>query len=515
MDKPLKQIVILGGGSAGWLTAGVLASEHNSAREDGVQITLVESPSVSTVGVGEGTWPTMRNTLRKIGISENTFIRSCDASFKQGSQFVGWVDGKDDDKYYHPFTIPTGLGDANIVQYWRSHQRNMSFANAFTPQAHVCDSGLAPKQKATPEYAVVVNYGYHLDAGKFAQLLERHCTKNLGVKHLKAHVTDVRVCKQSGFLESILTDGGEVEGDFFIDCSGFASLLLGQHYKIPFIDKQSCLFNDSALAARLEYPYPDSDIATHTISTAKSNGWVWDIGLPSRRGIGYVYSSDYTTDEDAEKVLREYIGNDKVESSIRKISFKPGHREKFWHKNCVAVGMAAGFLEPLEASALALIELSASMISKELPARLDIMDLAAKRFNKRFHYRWEKIIDFLKLHYVLSKRDDSQYWIDNRDVSSISDTLLDMLKIWKYQVPSHNDFTDVEELFSSSSYQYILYGMDFNTEGRLTSSRDMEPQLAEKYFLQNQTLTDKYLKGLPKNRDLINYIFSNGMPSTV
>ena len=158
MAPDLKRIIILGGGSAGWLTASIIAAEHCGANTASVQITLVESPDVATVGVGEGSWPTMRQTLRKIGISEQTFFRECDASFKQGSQFRGWLNGTDNDTYYHPFVLPDGYLDTDLHRYWQQHCQNISYADAFTTQTHLCKRGLAPKQLATPDYAAVVNY---------------------------------------------------------------------------------------------------------------------------------------------------------------------------------------------------------------------------------------------------------------------------------------------------------------------------------------------------------------------
>jgi flavin-dependent dehydrogenase len=515
--KPIKQIIIVGGGTAGWLTAGILAADHNCNQNSGIDITLIESPDINTIGVGEGTWPTMRNTLQGIGISENEFIQCCDASFKQGSQFVGWVTGKPDDKYYHPFTLPNGFGSTEVIAHWQSAAKNTSFANAVSFQAQLCDEGFAPKQLVTPEYAAVANYGYHLNAAKFADLLKKHCIEKLGVKHLSAHVKNVQP-SASDDIKSLETDKGVVAGDFFIDCSGTHALLIGKHFQIPFIDKQDILFNDTALAVQVPYEDDNAPIASHTISTAQSNGWIWDIGLPNRCGTGYVYSSAHANDEQIEKELRSYIQHKpyaakNTDLNIRKISFKPGHRKEFWHKNCVAVGMAAGFLEPLEASALALVELSAHMISKELPSTSNIMQIAAKRFNQRFLYRWDRIIEFLKLHYLLSKRTDCQYWRDCTDMQSAPDRLQELLALWRYQAPSSNDFTDIEEIFSSSSYQYILYGMGYETYARQTTKRSLSTQSAEQYLQENAQLIARFKGGLPKNRQLINHILGQKIPA--
>lgn len=510
-----KKIVVVGGGTAGWLTASIIAAEHQCQDSQSVKLTLIESPQVSTIGVGEGTWPTMRSTLQNIGISEAEFFRCCEASFKQGSQFINWLDASKDDNYYHPFTVPHGLGQANLAAHWRDFNAHSSFADSVSFQPQLCRLGLAPKQASTPEYAAVANYGYHLNAGKFADLLKTHGTQNLGIEHVCAHVESIQ-STASGHIASLATDQGTIEGDLFIDCTGMKSLLLGEHFKVKWQSKQGILFNDSAFATQVPYQANDA-IASHTLSTAQTNGWIWDIGLPTRCGIGYVYSSSHSSDREAEDILRRYLdekagGLIGAEQNIRKISFNPGYRQQFWVKNCVAVGMSAGFIEPLEASALAMVELSAKMISQELPADFQMMDICRKRFNQRFTYRWERIIEFLKLHYLLSKRNDSDYWLDNRQESSTPERLRELLTLWQYQPPNANDFFDVEEVFPSSSYQYVLYGMGFAPPTQITSRRNAGFAKAAQFYQESQKLTQRYIAGLTRNRELINHIVTQGLP---
>ncbi|MDG1750847.1 MAG: tryptophan 7-halogenase [Thalassotalea sp.] len=515
MHKPLKKIVIVGGGSAGWLTAGIIAAEHISNENSVVEITLVESADVAPVGVGEGTWPSMRSTLKKMGISETAFFLSCDASFKQGSKFSHWTTNTNE-HYYHPFTLPNGFNDINLAPHWQPYRDKISFADAVNEQSHLGLHNRAPKQISTAEYAFSANYGYHLDAGKFGQFLQKHCTEKLHVKHIIDHVIKVNSA-ENGDIASISTkQNGEISGDLFIDCTGSAAILFAKHYNIPFVSKKQVLFNDSALAVQVQYQNDESPIASFTHSTAQKAGWIWDIGLPSRRGVGYTYSSSHINDENAEKELRAYItpslGEKAADSAmIRKIAINPGHREKFWHKNCVAIGMSAGFIEPLEASALVLIELSAKMISEQLPANRQTMDIIAKRFNEKFLHRWENIIDFLKLHYALSKRNDSSYWLDNRESSTIPETLQEQLTLWKYHSPYKFDATHTEEMFPSASFQYVLYGMGFITEPPRKKSVD-QSQEAEKLFNENVNRTKQLLTALPTNRELINKIKQYGLP---
>lgn len=510
MSDAIKRIVIVGGGSAGWLVAATIAAEHQLGSSDSdLKVILVESPDIPTIGVGEGTWPSMSNTLRKIGVSESQFIRECDVSFKQGSKFIGWSFGGSE-YYYHPFTLPAVYNDINLSQYWPA-LGNISFSDAVCPQSIVCEQYLAPKQITTPEFAHNLNYGYHLNAGKFSDFLRNHSIQALGVTHVLANVSGVQ-SKENGDIELLLLDNGEkLDGDLFIDCTGFSSLLLGEHYKIPFKSLGNVLFNDSALAVQVPYANPDAPIASSTMATAQDNGWVWDIGLPTRRGVGHVFSSAHTNDEQVELNLRRYLEAsvskaDMEKLSIRKLSFNPGHREKFWHRNCVAVGISAGFIEPLEATALVLIELSAQMISEQLPANRDVMDVISKRFNEKFNYRWSRIVEFLKLHYVLNQRKDSQYWMDHCDPSTIPESLREQLILWRYQAPWKYDSLQLEEMFPSASYQYVLYGMGFKTTDRSTTKRkaEIEQKAALQAFNENRIKTQKLMAHLPTNRGLLN-----------
>ena len=512
IDKPIDSIVILGGGSAGWLTASLLAAEHPS-----VNITLIESPNIPTIGVGEGTWPSMRNTLKRIGIKELDFLHACDASFKQGSKFINWCQGQneqgDNEHYYHPFMIPDGYIQTNLHYGWQKIAPELSYADFVNMQGHVCEAGLAPKQAQTPEYAAVTNYGYHLDAGKFAKLLQSHSTTKLKVNHLLDDVTEV-INDDDGYITALQTKThGQIYGDLFIDCSGSCGRLIEQHYHSQIIKQDHILFNNTALATQVPYSSENNDIASTTNSTAQSAGWIWDIGLSSRRGVGYTYSDKHISDKDAAQELKRYliqsIGEQNTDKlTFRKLTFTPGYREKFWIKNCLAVGMASGFIEPLEASALALIELSISMLSEQLPQNREHMAIISTRYNERFTYRWQRVIEFLKLHYVLSKRRDSKYWQDNQLASSIPERLKELLTLWQYQPPSRYDLIQNEEIFPSASYQYILYGMGFKTHIGPEPSAMNNPNAGQYFYQANRKKIDQLLNGLPKNRELIDSLLN-------
>ena len=493
MPGTFDKVAIVGGGTAGWLTAGLLA-----ARRPDLAITLVEAPDIATIGVGEGTWPTMRETLRTIGIPEAEFLRECDASFKQGSRFDGWVDGGERDSYLHPFTAPPASQTGQVLAAFRDGDE--TFAQAMSPQADVCARDLAPRQRAMPDYAGTLNYGYHLDAGKFAELLKRHATTRLGVTHVSDRVDKVLGPQGSSIEGLLLAKTGRLEADFFIDCTGMAALLIGEHCGSGWVDCSDVSFNDRALAVQVPVE-AGSPIASQTVGTAHEAGWLWDIALPTRRGIGCVYSSRFIDDERAAELLDAYIAEhlphaDRSQLRPRKLAFPTGHREKFWVGNCLAIGMSAGFIEPLEASAIVMIELSCRMLAENFPERPETSALHAEKFNERFRYRWDRIVEFLKLHYVLSRRSEP-YWLAQREAASIPPRLAAQLELWRDAPPSNWDFPQQDEIFSAASQQYVLYGMDFDLPASLARTPTAQGVAAMR------EKTRALLAALPSNRDYL------------
>lgn len=464
MTRPVSSIVIVGGGTAGWLAACVIAAQAARTVARPLDVTLVESPDVPTIGVGEGTWPTMRRTLERIGIDEAEFLVACDASFKQGSRFNGWRNGGADDFYFHPFMPPIDADPRDLVAAWQAHASARPFADPLSPQPRVCLADLAPRQRAMPGYAGALNYAYHLDAAKLAALLARHATGRLGVRHLREHVTGVDRAADGDIAAVRTRESGAIGGDLFLDCTGHAALLIAGEYGAGFVDRSGELFNDRALAAQVPV-LPDSPIASQTNATAHAAGWTWDIGLPGRRGIGCVYASSFMSDDEAAATLGDYIrrsvpGADADRITPRRLAFRSGHRDRFWVRNCLAIGLSAGFLEPLEASAIVLVELSLEALVENFPATRETMDLHAARFNTLFGYRWDRIVEFLKLHYVLSARPEP-YWQAHRDSGSIPPRLAELIALWRHQPPSRWDVPMADEIFPAASYQYVLYGMGF------------------------------------------------------
>lgn len=513
----VKHVLVVGGGTAGWLAACHLGKALKAADADGVRVTLVESADIPTIGVGEGTVPAIRKSLQHLGIDEGEFIRECDVTFKQSIKFVDWLQAPNGTShaYHHVFDYPL-QNQFDLTPYWLMGEAgNGSYVDAVSVQGQLCDRGLGPRLMTDRQYEGQAAYAYHLDAVKLAAFLTRHATEKLGVEHRLANVTDVKL-SNDGAIESVVTDAcGDITADLFIDCTGFASLLLGQKMGVGFIDKRDTLFVDHAVAAQVPYGSENAPIPCHTLATAKEAGWVWDIGLSARRGTGYVYAGKYTDHERAEQVLRDYlretIGDRADEVSTRRIAMRIGYREKFWEKNCVAIGMSQGFVEPLEATGLLVFDATAKMLADQFPPTRAAMPALAKRFNSRVRHAWDKVIDFIKLHYCLSKRDDSDFWRDNRREDTVPESLRENLALWQAQVPSVYDFPNRFEVFSLENYLYVLYGMAFGTDMGPLRTRFDRTDEAKRDFAYIREMTDRMAATLLPHRELLDRIKKYGI----
>ncbi|GAB5454027.1 MAG: tryptophan 7-halogenase [Henriciella sp.] len=497
-----KTVLIVGGGTAGWLSAAIIAAHHRHRSEDELEIMLVEASDIPTVGVGEGTWPTLRNTVRSIGISEKRLFKECFAGFKQGGKFVNWM--SKDDFYYHPFTVPLGYGSLDLAPYVDDVR---SFSRLSNYQEAVCEAGLAPRAPTDSEFQGICNYAYHLDAGAFANLLKRHCIDELGVKHRIGTVNDVVLGARGEIASLKLAEGGtpfELSADLFVDCTGFRSLLLGKSLGAKFNSIDDVLFNDSALAVRVNYDDENAPLACHTIATGQTAGWIWDIGLTTRRGVGHVYSSEHLSDDEAAQNLSAYLGKSVDQLDMKSIKFQAGYRETPWLKNCVGIGLSGGFVEPLEATAIMLVEVAARYVAENIFADFSILPIIEKRFNQQMSYRWQRITDFLKLHYSLTKRTEP-YWKAHTDAQSIPESLQEDLAVWQNRGPIKSDFEGVAELFPAASYQYVLYGMGFKPNYDHQAYLYNQTQQAQRLLERNQTLIRQLSQDLPPHRNFINH----------
>jgi glycine/D-amino acid oxidase-like deaminating enzyme len=522
MDRR-RSILIVGGGTAGWLTAAYLAKSLRISEQTHLEITLLESPDVGIIGVGEATFPTIRNTLQFLGIDEARFIRETSATFKQGIRFNDWArapgngpkEGGERHQYFHPFEAPFSTDGTSLAPYWllQDEASRPPFAEAMTIQARVADAQRAPKRPHEGDFSGPLNYAYHFDAAKLATVLAERAAE-LGVRHLQGLVADVTL-NEAGAIDHLVTrEHGRLEADLYVDCTGFRAELIGRALQAPFKSARGVLFADRALTCKIPHERPDSPIQSFTVATAHEAGWTWDIGLNGARGIGCVYSSDHIDDDRAEAILRGYVGAAAAaDLTTRRIPFEAGYRQQQWVKNCVAVGLSAGFLEPLESTGVVLIEAAVAIIAELFPHNGPI-SAPARRFNELMTARFDNIITFLKLHYCLSQRTEP-FWRQNADPASMPERLVDLLEQWRWRPPTRYDFTLDLETFAFFNYQYILYGMGFKTD--LSPGRGEFPDVAaaDKLFAKIKSFGERATHDLPSHRDLISRINRFGFDRAV
>ena len=512
--KPIKNVLIVGGGTAGWLTAAFLARTLGAGSPEGVRITLVESTDIGIIGVGEATFPSIRGTLAAIGIDEARFVRESNATFKQGIKYVDWVrppGAPGANHYFHPFSQPSQRpGGPELLPYWLlgAAGEGSAFAEVATMQKRIADASHAPKRASDGDFLGPMNYAYHFDAGRFAALLATHA-KSLGVTHVIATVERAELDAEGAIAAVVTREAGALSADLYIDCTGFRAALIEGALGSPLRAMNDVLFADRALALQVPYPRPDTPIASYTIATAQEAGWTWDIGLQERRGVGYVYSSHHTDDARAEEVLRRHIGPASETLSPRLLKLRVGYRETQWVKNCVSVGLSGGFIEPLESSGIGLIETAAYLIGYLFPFNGDTAPVA-RVFNDLMRQRYQRIFDFVKMHYCLTQRADTRFWTDNTDPRSVPESLRERLAMWRCRPPHRMDFITDVEMYPPSSWQYVLYGMEYASD--LAASRAAYPRFedARREFAMIRQVSQHALADLPPHRALVEQLCARG-----
>jgi len=510
-----KKVVIVGGGTAGWITAAYLAKILSDGLPRGLDITLIEAPDIGIIGVGEGTFPSIRKTFARIGLDEDSLIREASATFKQGIRFVNWkgvTDARGQDHYFHPFQISAQHTDFDLLPYWLlGVAGDGSWESVSSVQQRVADARRAPKLISHAGHNGPLNYAYHFDAVELARLLRRKAV-SFGVRHIEDRVERV-VVGENGFIERLVTQAhGDLTADLYIDCTGFRAQLIGQALKEPFQSCRSQIFANRAVALQVPYEDAGQAIESQTISTAQECGWTWDIGLTARRGVGYVYSTDHTSDARAEEVLRSYVGPAARNCEVRFLDFEAGRRQAHWKNNCVAIGLSAGFIEPLEATGIGFAEIAALILSNLFPWENDYA-VCARQFNSFMTRRFDHIVEFIKLHYCLTKRIDTDFWRDNVRPETIPDGLKERLERWRYRAPSFLDMDPNHDIFTDANWQYVLYGMGFKTDISAQAGVYRYFDEARAQFAEIRRQSDNALSILPTHRDLIEQVRKTGFRS--
>ena len=443
----IRRIVIVGGGSAGWMTAAALSHVLGSA----CQITLVESDLIGTVGVGEATIPTIRLLNQTMGVDEQAFLRQTQGTFKLGIEFVDW--GKQGHRYFHPFgALGVQFDPIPVHQHFLKHRLDKGIGTlddySLACQAARLGRFTFPSthpQQITSSY----NYAFHFDATLYAQYLRQLCEAR-GVQRVEGKITQVHLHPTSGFVTDVeIEDGRQVAGDFFIDCSGFSSLLLGQALQVGYESWATWLPCDRAVAV----PCATTDLpAPYTRSTALSAGWQWTIPLRHRVGNGYVFSSSILSESQATDTLLTRLPG-QAAAEPRMLKFTPGRRHKVWERNVLALGLASGFLEPLESTSLHLVHSGIALFLSLFPDK-HCHEVLRREYNQRAALEMERIRDFLILHYKLTQRSDSEIW-RHCAAMSVPDSLAHRMELFKrgghLQIDHH-------DLFGTESWLAVHLG---------------------------------------------------------
>jgi len=451
-DRRIRRIVILGGGSAGWMTAAALANLIRG----GCRIEVIESSAIGTVGVGEATIPPIRHFNGQLGIDESAFIAAARGTFKLGIAFYDWI--RPGHRYFHPFgRIGDEFDSVSLHQYWlRERARGSPVPLEDYAMAWVlARSGRFGRPLTDPAMVLSsFDYAYHFDASLYGRYLRDYAEKR-GVRRIDGKVLDVELRSEDGFIEALQLDGGErIEGDFFIDCSGFRGLLIGSALRVGYESWQHWLPCDRAVAVGCTL---GEDLPPYTSASSRPAGWQWRIPLQHRMGNGHVYCSEYMSDDEATAILLGSLTGEPL-GDPRPLRFTAGVRRQFWVRNCVAIGLSAGFLEPLESTSIHLVQSAITRLLAMFPDR-DCNPILAQEFNRASRFEYERIRDFIILHYHAQQREEP-LWRYTRSMD-IPQTL--QFKIDHFRNGGRILF-DSAELFQKNNWLAVLVGQEILPE---------------------------------------------------
>lgn len=443
-----QRVVIVGGGTAGWMAAAALAKAFDSR----LDITLVESDAIGTVGVGEATIPAIRNFHTLLELDEVEFMTAVNGTYKLGIEFINW--GSLGDSYFHPFG-PPGV-DAWAAQFHHYWLRAQALGGEYRLDDYSYETCMAKAGKFSNQCERVPNYAYHFDASLYARLL-RAFSEKLGVSRREGKVERVRQNSDSGHIEGVdLDNGTSVDGDFFIDCTGFRGLLIDKTLGADWEDWSHWLRSNRAVAAQSESVAPP---APFTRSMAHTAGWQWHIPLQNRVGNGVVFCNDYLSEDAAtDLLLRNLHGAALTEPRV--IPFRTGRRREQWKGNCVSMGLSSGFLEPLESTSIHLIQNSIIRLVKLFPGD-SIRESEVEKYNRDAADEFEAIRDFIILHYHVNGRTDSPFWRDCAAMD-IPDSLKAKIELFR---SNGRAFRDNNELFAERSWAAVMIGQGLQPTG--------------------------------------------------
>lgn len=469
------RVVIVGGGTAGWMTASFLRKTFGES----VQIVLVESPTINTIGVGEATFSDMHLFLEALGLHEEEWMPECNASYKVAIRFVNW--NAERRIFYHPFQRFDIVAGKRLIDWWLTLERDTEpFDYSCWTVPAICDAQRSPRYmdgcpfdskmdmqlgpSAAGDKAVMMEdlslqypYAYHFDAGLLAKFLTRYATQR-GVRHINDDVVATHLA-ENGNIASIQTKThGEITADLFVDCTGFRGLLINQALKEPFISFNDSLPCDSAIAMQVPSDGAREGINPFTTATALSSGWVWNIPLFNRIGTGYVYASSFASKEMAELEFRQHLGKRAEECVAQHIRMRVGRNRNSWVKNCVAIGLSSGFVEPLESTGIFFIHHGIEQLVTYFPHR-GLNPEEIQQFNRSIADCMDGVREFLTIHYVVGTRADTPFWKATKNELVVPEGLAERLELWRYRLPTSRTIRSSFHGFPPYSYCAMLLGL--------------------------------------------------------
>jgi tryptophan 6-halogenase len=470
-----RKVVIVGGGTAGWMTAAFLCKTFGTS----LRISLVESPAISTIGVGEATFSDIHLFFEVLGLREEDWMAECNASYKVAIRFVNW--NAERRTFYHPFQRFEIVQGRRIIDWWLTLKRDTApFDYSCYTVPAICDAQRSPcymdgrpfdsnmqgkmgpslsgnKAILMEDLSLQYPYAYHFDANLLAKFLCRYATAR-GITHIQDDVVDVQLGENGDIVNVRTAEHGKCEGDLFVDCTGFRGLLINKALKEPFISFSDSLPCDSAIAMQVPHDPEGEGINPFTTATALSSGWVWNIPLFHRMGTGYVYASAFTDREAAEAEFRRHLGKRADGCTAQHIKMRVGRNRNSWVKNCVAIGLSGGFVEPLESTGIFfihhVIEQLVAYFPKETPNVAEI-----RQFNKSVADCMDGVREFLTIHYVAGSRADTPFWKATKNDLIVPDGLAERLQLWEYRLPTSRTIRQEFHGFPPYSYCVMLLGL--------------------------------------------------------
>lgn len=523
-SNKIKKILIVGGGTSGWLTAGFL----NKALGDSIKITLLESSDVGTIGVGEATVPTLRTTMEYIGFKEDEWLPEVNGTFKSAIKFVNWDHNpeKDNDHYYwhpfaerpevmaHPYDSPwfIAFGHGVSLFHYALKKRLLGDSNPivgmYNPLVSLCENKQSPKRLTEKESGI--RTAYHMDAGLLTQFLRKKLTAR-GINNIIDHMVNINK-NDEGFIQSITTKGGQtIDADLFIDCTGFKGLLINESMGAPFESHNDSLLCNSAVAISSKNNPEADGISPYTTATALSSGWIWDIPLFNRSGCGYVYSDEFINKEQAETELREFLGDRCNDSKANHIKMRVGKTLTPWVKNCVAIGLSSCFIEPLESTGIMLTELGAALLVSQFPDK-SFNQGQIDTYNNMIRKSYDEVKDFIIMHYVLSKRNDTPFWRAVQSKTFVPDSLKMKMDGFSGSLPTLDSIQ--VDVFPASSYVAVLDGYGHIPKEPYPLLEQIGYEHGNKILDESQKRVEYFVNNMPDHYEYIKCLYEEHRQKT-